>query len=66
MSMKGAALLAFVGTVVLSVLVVWNLIFDIVSVARGLIPAARLVSQAVYAFGAVTLACFFYIFQKQS
>ena len=66
MSMKSAALLAFLGTVLLCVLVVWNLVVDTVSVARGLIPAVRLVSQVVYAFAAVMLACFFWVFQKQS
>ena len=66
MSVKSAALLAFVGTVLLALLTVWNLMVDLVSVIRGLIPAVRLLSQAVYAFGAVTLAWFFCVFQKQS
>lgn len=66
MSIKSAALLAFVGTVLLAVLVVWNLVTDIVSVSRGLIPAVRLVAQLIHAFAVVTLACFFYVFQKRS
>jgi len=66
MSVKGAALLAFVGMVLLSVLAVWNLAVDLGGVIRGLIPAVRLVSELIYAFGAVTLACFFYVFQKQN
>ena len=65
MNVKGAALLAFVGTLLLAVLTLWNLVVDVVSVVRGLIPAVRLVSQGVYAFAAVTLACFFYVFQKR-
>ena len=65
MSVKGATFLALVGTLLLAVLIVWNFVVDIASVVRGLIPAARLVSQAIYAFAAVTLACFFYVFQKQ-
>lgn len=66
MSVKGAALLAFVGTLLLAVLAVWDLLVDFVSVVRGLVPAVRLVSQLIYAFAAVTLACFFYVFQKRS
>ena len=64
-SIKGAALLAFVGTLLLAVMTVWNLVVDVGSVVRGLIPAVRLLSQTVYAFAAVTLAYFFYMFQKQ-
>ena len=64
-SIKGAALLAFVGTLLLAVMTVWNLVVDVGSVVRGLIPAVRVLSQTVYAFAAVTLAYFFYMFQKQ-
>lgn len=64
-SIKGAALLAFVGTLLLAVMTVWNLVVDVGSVVRGLIPVVRLLSQTVYAFAAVTLAYFFYMFQKQ-
>jgi hypothetical protein len=65
MTLKTGAFLAFVGTILLAVLLVWNLFVDIVSAARGLIPAVRIFSSAIYAFSAVTVAIFFYVFQKQ-
>lgn len=65
MTLKGAGFLAFVGTILAAVLLVWNLVADTFSVMRGLIPAARLLSDLIYAFAAVTVAIFFYTFQKQ-
>ena len=41
------------GTILAAVLLVWNLAVDIVSIARGLIPAAGLVAELIYAFAAV-------------
>ena len=66
MTLKSAALLAFVGTILVAALLVWDLIFDLLGVLRGLIPAVRLFSGFVCAFGAVTVALFFYVFQKRS
>jgi hypothetical protein len=66
MAPKDAALLAFVGTLLIAALLVWNLIFDVLSVLRGLLPAMRLLSSIIYAFGAVTVALFFFVFQKRS
>jgi predicted Co/Zn/Cd cation transporter (cation efflux family) len=65
MTVKTAAVLAFVGTVLAAVLLVYNLVTDIAGVVRGLIPAARLFAAVIYAFAAVVLAIFFYAFQKQ-
>lgn len=65
MTLKTAAVLAFIGTVLAAVLLIYDLVIDIASVLRGLIPAARLLAAVIYAFTAVTLAIFFYAFQKQ-
>lgn len=65
MTLKTAGFLAFVGTIFATILLVWNLAVDIVSVARGLMPAARLFAELVYAFAAATVAIFFFVFQKQ-
>jgi hypothetical protein len=32
---------------------------------RGLIPVVKLFSSLIYAFGAVSVAIFFFVFQKQ-
>jgi hypothetical protein len=65
MTLKTAGFLAFVGTVLVAVLLVANLIVDTLNVVRGLIPAVRLFSELIYTFAAVTVAIFFYMFQKQ-
>jgi hypothetical protein len=63
MNLKSAALLAFIGTVLVAALL-WNLIENILNVARGLLPEAALFSSLIYAFGAFTLAVFFFVFYK--
>jgi hypothetical protein len=65
MALKDAALLAFVGMLLVSALLVWNLIFDVLNVVRGVLPAVKLISSLIYAFGAVTAALFLYVFQKR-
>ena len=65
MTLKNAALLAFVGTILVAALLVWDLIVDVLGVLRGLIPAVGLFSALVYAFAAVTVTLFFYTFQKR-
>jgi hypothetical protein len=66
MTLKSAGFLAFVGTILVAALLAWDLIFDVMGVLRGIVPAVRLFSSLVYAFGAVTVAVFFYVFQKRS
>jgi hypothetical protein len=65
MTLKSAALLAFVGTLLVAALLVWDLIFDVLGVLRGILPAVGLFPAFVYAFGAVMVALFFYLFQKR-
>jgi hypothetical protein len=64
MSLRNAATLAFIGTLLAAALLVWNLVFDILNVVRGLIPAVTLFSSLLYAFAAVSVAVFFFVFQK--
>jgi hypothetical protein len=64
MTLKTAALLALIGTVLVTALLVWNLIFSVVNVLRGLLPAIVLFPALIYAFGALTVAVFFSVFQK--
>ena len=65
MNSKSAAFLAFIGTMLVAVLMMWNLVSDIMNVMQGLIPAARLLSSLIYAFGSLTVTAFFYVFQKE-
>ena len=64
MTLKTAALLALIGTVLVTALLVWNLIFSVVNVLRGLVPAVVLFPALIYAFAALTVAVFFSVFQK--
>jgi hypothetical protein len=65
MTLKGAAVLAFIGSLLVAALLVWDLVYDILNVMRGLIPVVKLFSSLIYAFGAVSVAIFFFVFQKQ-
>jgi hypothetical protein len=64
MTLKNSALLAFIGTILATALLIWNLIFTMVSVIRGLVPAVTLFPELIYAFAALSAAIFFYAFQK--
>ena len=64
MTLKNAAFLAFLSTLLLSVVLLWRLVMDILNLMSGLIPALTLLSSLLYAFVAVTLAIFFYLFQS--
>ena len=65
MTLKGAAVLAFIGTLLVAALLVWDFVFTVLNVIRGLIPAVTVFSSIIYAFGALSVTVFFYIFQKQ-
>jgi hypothetical protein len=64
MTIKNAAFLAFLGALLLSVLLIWRLVMDILNVMSGLIPAVTLISSLLYVFAAVTATIFFFVFQS--
>jgi hypothetical protein len=41
MRLKNAALLALIGTVLMTALLVWNFVFNLLNLLRGLVPASR-------------------------
>ena len=65
MTLKGAAFLAFIGTLLVTALLVWDFVFSLLNVLRGLTPAVTVFSSLIYAFGALTVTVFFHVFQKQ-
>jgi hypothetical protein len=65
MTLKSAALLALIGTILVTALLVWDLVFDVLNVLRGLVPAVKLFSSLIYAFGAFSVAVFFFVFHKR-
>jgi hypothetical protein len=64
-TLKGAAVLAFIGTLLVAALLVYDFVFTVLNVIRGLTPAVTVFSSLIYAFGALSVTVFFYIFQKQ-
>ena len=64
MTLKSAARLALIGTILVTALLAWDFIFSVLNVLRGLIPAVRLFSSLIYAFGAFSVAVFFFVFHK--
>ena len=64
MTLKQASLLAFVGTLLLSILLVVDVVLDVLSLARGLIAAVTLLTSLIHAFAAVSVAVFFYVFHR--
>jgi hypothetical protein len=53
-----------IGTILVTALLMWNLIVNVLNVSRGLVPAAVLFSSLIYAFGALSVAVFFFVFHK--
>lgn len=64
MTLKSASLLALIGTVVVTILLAWNFITNVLNVTRGLAPAVVLFSSLLYTFGALCVTVFFFVFHK--
>jgi hypothetical protein len=64
MSLKNAALLALVGTLLLTVLLIVGFVTDALNVSQGLIPAKTMFASLIHSFAALTVTVFFYAFQK--
>ena len=67
MSLKSAALLALIGTILLTILVLAHFIFTLLGVMRDVIPAMALLTSLVHLFASLSVVVFFYVFyRKQS
>jgi CHASE2 domain-containing sensor protein len=64
MNLKNAALLALIGMVLLTVLVVASFISTVLGVMRDVIPAMALVESLVHVFTCLTVLVFFYVFYR--
>jgi hypothetical protein len=64
MTLKNTALLALIGTILITALLIWDFVFNVLNVLRGIIPAAMLFPSFIYAFGCFCVAAFFYVFHK--
>ena len=64
MTLKNAALLALVGTILMTALLLWTFVLTFLNVLRDLVPAVTLLQSFVYAFGCFSVAVFFYLFHR--
>ena len=64
MALKHASFLAFVGTLLPTILLLVDLILNLLSIMRGLIPAVMVLTSVIYAFAALSVTVFFYAFHR--
>jgi hypothetical protein len=64
MTLKNAALLALIGTGLLTILLAVHFILDILNAARGLVPAMSVLTSFIYVLASLSLALFFYVFRR--
>ena len=64
MNLKNAALLALIGTILLTVLIAASFISTLLGVMRGLMAATTLLTSAVQLFTSITVLVFFYVFHR--
>ncbi len=64
MTLKNAALLALIGTVLMTALLVWDFVFTVLNVLRGVVPSVILFRSFIYAFGCFSVMVFFFVFHR--
>ena len=64
MTLKNAALLALIGTTLMTVLLLWNFVSNVLNVLRGVQAPVVLFASFVYAFGCLTVMVFFFVFHR--
>jgi hypothetical protein len=64
MTLKNAALLALFGTILITVVLAWTFVLNVVNVLRDLVPALTLFSSFIHAFACFSVAVFFYVFHR--
>jgi hypothetical protein len=64
MTLKNAAILALIGTLLLTVLLAIDFFDSLLAVVRGLIPAMAVLRILIYLIASSTVAVFFYVFNR--
>jgi hypothetical protein len=64
MTLKTAATLAFIGTLLLTVLLAIDFVDSVVALVRGLIPAMAVLRTLIYLVAGLTVTVFFYVFNR--
>jgi len=65
MSVKTAAFLALVGTILVTVLMALDLVRDLTGIVGGLVPAASLFRSLIATFASLTATLFLFVFYKR-
>jgi hypothetical protein len=64
MTPKNAALLAFIGTLLLTIVVAFDFVNTVSGVLRDIVPVMALVRSLIYLLASVTMTVFFFIFYR--
>jgi hypothetical protein len=64
MTLKNAALLALTGTILMTALLLWTFVSNMINVLRGVDAPVVLFSSFIYALGCFTVMVFFFVFQR--
>ena len=64
MTLKNAAFLALIGTLLLTILLSADFINAVLAVVRGLIPGMALLRSLIYLFASLAVTVFFYVFNR--
>jgi hypothetical protein len=62
MTTKNAALLALIGTLLITAFLIWTFVFNLVNVLRGVAAPVILIPSLIYAFGCLCVTVFFFVF----
>jgi hypothetical protein len=65
MTLKNAATLALIGTLLLTVLLAMDFLNSVLAVTRGLIPAMAILRSLIYFVASLTATMFFYVFNRE-
>ncbi len=64
MTLKNVALLAFLGTLLLTIVVAFDFVNTALGVLRDIVPAVAVLRSLIYLFASVSVTVFFYVFYK--
>ena len=64
MTLKNAALLALIGTILMTALLVWTFVSNVLNVLRGVEAPVVLFHSLIFAFGCCSVMVFFYVFHR--
>jgi hypothetical protein len=64
MTLKSAAFLALIGTILVTALLSWTFVLTFLNLLRDLVPSVTLFSSFIYAFSCLRVAVLFYVFHR--